>query len=85
VAMKKYRLAEAVTLHATTVQPNNDAFYVGVSGNVMAKLINDDTAVLFKNMVQGTVYPFQVALLQTSSEGTTATDLVVLDAGGTYD
>ena len=83
MSMKKYRLAEAVTLHDTTVQPNNDAFYVGVSGNVTATLINDDTAVLFKNMIQGTVYPFQVKLLK--STGTAATDLVVLDAGGTYD
>jgi len=85
----KYTKAAAVTLHDTNTVSGFtgsgwDAVYIGVSGNVKMTLQGDSAAVLFKNMVQGTVYPIAAQIIQTSGEGTTATDIVVLESGGTY-
>ncbi len=83
----KYTKAGAVSLHDTNVLTGFkgagwDALYVGVSGNVTMTLQDDTAAVLFKNMVQGTVYPIAPQIIK--STGTAATDLVVLESGGTY-
>ena len=83
----KYIKAAAVSLDDSTVLTGFngsgwDSVYVGVSGNVTMTLQNDSVAVLFKNMVQGTMYPLAPKIIK--STGTAATDLVVLESGGTY-
>ena len=83
----KYIKAAAVTPHdSNTISGFTgsgwDAMYVGVSGNVTMQLEGDSAAVLFKNMVQGTVYPIAPQIIK--STGTAATDIVVLESGGTY-
>lgn len=83
----KYTKAAAVTLHDSNeisgfTGSGWDAVYVGVSGDVTMTLEGDSSAVLFKNMVQGTVYPLAAKVIK--STGTTATNVVVLESGGTY-
>ena len=86
----KYTKAGAVTAHDTNDQSIDtrygtpiDAIYVGVGGNVNLKLSKDTTAVLFKNMIAGTIYPLSAKNILSTS--TTATDIVALDTGSKYD
>lgn len=86
----KYTKAAAVTAHDTTDQSIDtkygtaiDAIYVGVAGNINMQLSGDSSAVLFKNMIAGTMYPLSAKLILSTS--TTATDIVKLDTGGKYD
>jgi len=83
----KYTKAAAVTPHdSNTISGFTgsgwDAMYVGVSGNVTMQLEGDSAAVLLKNMVQGTMYPIAPQIVKAT--GTAATDIVVLESGGTY-
>ena len=83
MAYKKYVKAKAVTPHDSTELTDFkgsswDGLYVGVSGNVNLTLSGDSAAVLFKNMVQGTLYPLSCKLVLSTS--TTATDIVVVDS-----
>jgi len=87
MAYKKYTKAKAVTAHDTDeltgfVGTAWDALYVGVTGNVNMILEKDSSAVLFKNMVQGTVYNVSPKIVLSTS--TTATDIVSLDTGHQY-
>tara|TARA_R100000152_G_C6691912_1_gene123319 strand:+ start:200 stop:463 length:264 start_codon:yes stop_codon:yes gene_type:complete len=86
----KYTKAGTVTTHDTNDQSIDtkygtpiDAIYVGVGGNVNLKLSKDTTAVLFKNMIAGTIYPLSAKNILSTS--TTATDIVALDTGSKYD
>ena len=86
----KYTQAGAVTAHDTTDQKIDtkygtaiDAIYIGVGGHVNLRLSSDTTAVLFKNMIAGTIYPLSATLILSTS--TTATDIVKLDTGSKYD
>tara|TARA_R100000152_G_C6638803_1_gene84092 strand:+ start:17 stop:280 length:264 start_codon:yes stop_codon:yes gene_type:complete len=81
---KKYVKAKAVTAHDTNELTGFsgsqwDALYVGVAGNANLVFQGDSDAVLFKNLIAGTVYPFGLKLVKSTS--TTATDMVVLDSG----
>ena len=82
MAQRNYIKASAVTLHDTNEITGFSGagwggLYIGVSGNVTMTLRGDTTAVLFKNMIQGTVYPFSPKIIKSTA--TTATDVVVLD------
>jgi hypothetical protein len=89
--MAKYTKAAAVTAHDTNDQSIDtingtsiDAIFVGVGGNVHMQLSGDSSAVLFKNMIAGTIYPLAAKLIKASSgtaNETTATDIVSLDTG----
>lgn len=59
-----------------------DGLYIGVTGDVTMQLQGDSAAVLFKNMVQGTIYPVAPQIIKSS--GTAATNMVILESGGTY-
>ena len=82
MAYKKYTKASAVTAHDSNsltgfTGSSWDGLYIGVSGNVNMILSGDSSAVLFKNMVQGTIYNLSPDIIKSTS--TTATDMVVLD------
>jgi hypothetical protein len=82
MAYKKYTNAAAVTLHDTNVLTgfkgsSYDGVYIGVSGDVNMTLSKDSTAVVFKNMIQGTLYNISPKIILSTS--TTATDVVVVD------
>ena len=81
---KKYTKAKAVTAHddneLTGFSGSQwDALYVGTAGNANLVFQGDADAVLFKNLIAGTVYPFGLKLVKSTS--TTADDMVVLDSG----
>ena len=83
----KYIKAAAVVPHNSTVLSGFkgsgwDALYIGVTGDVQMQLQGDSAAVLFKNMVQGTIYPIAPQIIQVSN--TDARNMVVLESGGTY-
>ena len=83
----KYIKAAAVTPHdSNTISGFTgsgwDALYIGVTGDVTMQLEGDSAAVLFKNMVQGTIYPVAPQIVKATA--TTATNMVVLESGGTY-
>ena len=82
MAYKKYTKASAVTPHDTNevtgfAGTGWDGMYVGVSGNVTMILSGDADAVLFKNMVQGTIYNLSPKIIKSTA--TAATDMIVLD------
>jgi hypothetical protein len=86
-----YRKASAISPHDTDVLTGSkgrswDAFYVGVSDSnaedVTCIPIGQTGSVLFKNVLQGTIYP--IATNRILATGTDAQSLVVLDTGGTY-
>lgn len=52
------------------------ALYIGVSGNLVAVLLDDETSTTFSNMIAGNVYPIRVK--QVLSTGTTAAGIVGL-------
>lgn len=83
----KYIKAAAVVPNDSTVLSGFvgsgwDGLYIGVTGDVTMQLQGDSAAVLFKNMVQGTIYPVAPQIIK--STGTDATNMVVLESGGTY-
>tara|TARA_R110002110_G_scaffold122474_1_gene298751 strand:+ start:370 stop:633 length:264 start_codon:yes stop_codon:yes gene_type:complete len=83
----KYIKAAAVVTHNSTVLSGFtgsgwDGIYIGVTGDVTMQLQGDASSVLFKNMVQGTVYPIAPQII--AATGTDATNIVVLESGGTY-
>tara|TARA_Y100001938_G_C7879231_1_gene324186 strand:- start:37 stop:318 length:282 start_codon:yes stop_codon:yes gene_type:complete len=92
--MAKYTKAAAVTAHDSTDQSIDtingtaiDAIYIGGAGNVHMQLSGDSSAVLFKNMLAGTIYPLSAKLIKASASTaneTTATDIVALDTGKRY-
>lgn len=82
-----YMAARALTAHATNDIPTQlslseadnypRGIYVGVTGDVEVKLIGDSTtAVVFKNVPQGTI--IHAVVTHLVSTNTTATDLVGL-------
>ena len=82
---KKYIKAKAVTAHDSTELTGFsgtqwDALYVGVAGNANLVFQGDADAVLFKNMISGTLYPLGAKCIQDTS--TTAADIVVLQGQG---
>ena len=83
----KYIKAAAVVPNDSTVLSGFtgsgwDGLYIGVTGDVTMQLQGDSAAVLFKNMVQGTIYPVAPQIIKSS--GTAATNMVILESGGTY-
>tara|TARA_R110000824_G_scaffold96585_5_gene231201 strand:+ start:95 stop:358 length:264 start_codon:yes stop_codon:yes gene_type:complete len=58
---------------------SNDAVFIGVGGDASFILAGDTAAVVFKNMISGTLYPLSVKCVQATA--TAATDIVVLDSG----
>ena len=83
-----YRQARTFTPHDTNVIGEHtgmawDAFYVGesVSNDEDVALIPEGqaTSVIFKNVLQGTIYPIATNVIL--STGTSADDIVVLDIG----
>ena len=89
--MMSYTKAAAVTLHDTNSQSIDtrfgtplDGIYVGVGGDVKMTLSGaGESAVTFKNMIAGTLYPLSAKVL--FSTDTAATNLVALDTGSQYD
>jgi len=82
---RAYVTASAVTLSdsdTAAATSGQDAFYVGVGGDVKIRMKDDTTDVTFKNMLAGTIYPFRV--LRFWDTGTDATDLVTIDDSATY-
>jgi hypothetical protein len=70
------RNAEAITPSDTTEFSHvSRGIYIGVTGDVVA-VMPDDTAITFKNAVQGSVIP--VVAKRVNATSTTATDLVAL-------
>jgi len=83
----KYTKASAVTPHDTNelsgyIGSGWDSIYIGVTGDVNMILQDDTSAVVFKNMTQGTLYPIAAKTIKSTS--TDATDIVALESGGTY-
>ena len=72
------RHAEAVTPHDTNVN-RFTALFVGVAGDVVLKLADDNANVTLKNVPSGSFLPLQTELVL--STGTTATDIVGLRLG----
>jgi len=70
--------------HAVAVTPNDStdlanttrALYVGVSGDIVAIMAEDDSSVTFKGVGSGAVLPLRVKRILAT--GTTATDIVAL-------
>tara|TARA_R100000664_G_C2750246_1_gene137534 strand:+ start:710 stop:976 length:267 start_codon:yes stop_codon:yes gene_type:complete len=88
--MIKYTKAAAITPHNTTDRSIDtkygtpiDAIYVGVGGDVNLQLSRDSSAVLFKNMIAGTIYPLSATYVLATN--TTATNIVTLDSGSKYE
>lgn len=89
--MSKFTKAGGVTPHDTNDQKLDtrfgtslDAIFVGVGGDVNLTLSgNGESAVLFKNMISGTIYELSPKFIMSTS--TTATDIVALDTGAKYD
>jgi hypothetical protein len=84
VSYQKYVQAKAVVPHDSTELTGYsgsgwDGLYIGVAGDANLTFQNDGTAILFKNMIAGTLYPFGLNLVKSTS--TTATDMVVVDSG----
>ena len=52
------------------------AVYVGVSGDVVAKLDGDSAAVTFKNVAAGSILPIRARLVTTASTATNMLGLV---------
>lgn len=52
------------------------AVYVGVSGDVVAKLDGDSAAVTFKNVAAGSILPIRARLITTASTATNMLGLV---------
>lgn len=65
----------AVTISDSTIV-NCRAVYVGTSGNIALVLVEDSSAVTFKNVASGTLLPF--ACNKIMSTNTTASDIVAL-------
>jgi len=87
MAYKKYTKAAAVVTHDSNSLTGHtgtgwDGIYIGVSGDVNMVLEKDTTAVVFKNMVQGTVYPIAPKIIKATS--TTATNIVTLESGSQF-
>lgn len=85
--MAKYTNAAAVTLHNTDELTGFggtswDGIYIGVSGDVNMTLSGDSTAVVFKNMIQGTLYSLSPKIIKVTD--TTAADVVVVDTSLLY-
>lgn len=71
------KTAVAVTPHDTTELTNaSRALYVGTGGDLVVILVNDSTAVTFKNVAAGTVLPLRAKIVK--STGTTAANIVAL-------
>ena len=89
--MANFNTGSAVTPHDTTDQSIDtrfgtplDGIYIGVAGDVNLTLSKTgQSAVLFKNMLAGTIYPLSAKYIMSTS--TTATDIVALDTGSQYD
>ena len=89
--MSKFTTAGAVTTHDTTDQSIDtkfgtplDGIYIGVAGDVNLTLSKTgQSAVLFKNMLAGTIYPLSAKYIMSTN--TTATNIVALDTGSKYD
>ena len=89
--MAKYTKAAAITAHNTTDRSIDtkygtpiDAIYIGVGGDVNLTLsAPGESAVLFKNMLAGTIYPLSAKYVMATS--TTASSIVTLDTGSKYD
>ena len=64
-----------VTTSDTVAQPAGRALYVGVSGDIVGRLVDDPTDRTFKAVPVG-VLPCRFALIKTT--GTTATNMLIL-------
>ena len=87
MAYDKYTKAAAVVTHDSDALTGHtgtgwDGIYIGVSGDVNMILEKDTSAVVFKNMVQGTVYPIAPKIIKSTS--TTATNIVTLESGSQF-
>jgi hypothetical protein len=72
-----YRNARAITTSDTVaLNPVPEAIYVGVTGNIVMRLMGDGTDVTFKGAVAGSILRVRPQFIRATS--TTATDLVAL-------
>lgn len=69
--------SEAITPHDTNelTEGPSRAIYVGVTGNLTVRLLNDDDDTLFSNVPVG-IFPIRASHVR--STGTTATNLVAM-------
>jgi len=69
--------AEDVTPHNDNDLPNaSRAIYVGGTGDLSVVMVNGGAAVVFKNVVSGSLLPIRAARVRATD--TTATDIVCL-------
>lgn len=78
MAYAKYRKAEAHTPSSTEHGIEHDGVWVGTGGNITAIFAKDTTEVTIIGVPSGTLLPFELKELRTS---TTAADLVLLESG----
>lgn len=72
------RKAAAITTNDTTEITVTRGIYVGVTGDVVAILVDDTSAVTFKAVPAGTILPIQARIVTTAS---TATNMLALYGG----
>lgn len=71
------RNASAVTPHDTNALANvTKGLYVGVTGNITCRLVDDSADVVFTAVPAGAVLPIRVAYVRAT--GTTASNIVAL-------
>jgi hypothetical protein len=67
--------ALVITPSDATIIPTSRSLYIGVSGNLTVRMVDDGATIQFANVPVG-VFPIQVD--QVFSTGTTATNIVAL-------
>ena len=84
MAYDKYRSATAITTEGSDHGVEHDAVWVGTAdagtaGDINVIFAKDSTAVVLKNVPEGTLLPFEIKQFVVSS--TTMTDFVGLESG----
>lgn len=86
MAYSKYTQAAAITTEDSDHGVKHDAIWVGTAdtgttGNIKAIFANDSSAVVLKNVTEGTFLPFEIKQFVAHVADHTMTDFVGLESG----